>query len=127
VLLPGIYWIHTGPPPREVALDAARLYAGADAVLSHWTAAELWGFRCERTPEVHNRPVDHSGYERARQTRRTSVSQRSTRASHALGQKGVVGRAHVGRRRCGYEVTSRGTCGHSRRRTARPDSAQAHR
>src|SRR5215210_1862002 len=45
VLLPEVYWLRTGPPPRPVQLDAALLYAGSGAALSHWTAAECWGFR----------------------------------------------------------------------------------
>ncbi|MDQ1710419.1 MAG: hypothetical protein QOG49_1804 [Frankiaceae bacterium] len=52
-VLPGIYWTSTGPPPRDVQLDAALLYAGPHALLSHWTAAELWKLRDVARPEVH--------------------------------------------------------------------------
>jgi hypothetical protein len=52
-VLPGIYWARTGPVPRDVLLDAALLHCGVGAVLSHWTAAEIWGFRDMTRPEVH--------------------------------------------------------------------------
>lgn len=52
-VVPGIYWIHTGPPPRDVLLDAALLHAGPDSVLSHWTAAAVWRMRTPSCPEVH--------------------------------------------------------------------------
>lgn len=43
VLYRGIYAAFTGPPSRTAALWAAQLRAGPQAVLSHQTAAELWG------------------------------------------------------------------------------------
>ena len=39
----GVYAVFTGPPPRQTWLWAAVLRAGAGAVLSHLTAAELHG------------------------------------------------------------------------------------
>jgi predicted transcriptional regulator of viral defense system len=39
----GIYAVFTGPPPRETWLWAALLRAGPGAVLSHLSAAELYG------------------------------------------------------------------------------------
>lgn len=53
VVLPRIYWTHTGEPPRKVQIDAARLHAGPESVVSHWTAGETWGFRLDRRAEVH--------------------------------------------------------------------------
>lgn len=52
-VLPGIYWLSTGPPPRAVQLDAALLHAGGLAVLSHWTAAEIWRLRDVSRQEIH--------------------------------------------------------------------------
>jgi hypothetical protein len=53
VVLPRVYWTSTGEPPRGVQIDAARLHAGPDSVLSHWTAGETWRFRLDKRPEVH--------------------------------------------------------------------------
>jgi hypothetical protein len=53
VVLPRVYWIRTGTPPRDVEIDAARLYAGPDSVVSHWTAGETWRFRLDRRRTVH--------------------------------------------------------------------------
>jgi hypothetical protein len=39
----GIYATGSGPPSRKALLWAALLWAGSGAVLSHETAAELWG------------------------------------------------------------------------------------
>lgn len=52
-VLPGIYWTRTGPPPRDVLLDAALLHGGPDAVLSHATAAEVWRLKSTGDPAVH--------------------------------------------------------------------------
>lgn len=42
-LLPRVYTTTTGLPPRPTKLQAALLYAGSWALLSHRTAAEEWG------------------------------------------------------------------------------------
>ncbi|TSD96553.1 hypothetical protein FOS14_15935 [Skermania sp. ID1734] len=44
-VLYGVYAVTTGPLSREMVLQAALLYGGAGAVLSHDTAAELWGMQ----------------------------------------------------------------------------------
>jgi hypothetical protein len=41
-LLPRVYTTTTGPPPRPTRMQAALLYAGPSAILSHRTAAEEW-------------------------------------------------------------------------------------
>jgi very-short-patch-repair endonuclease len=48
----GIYAVFSGPVPRECHRWSAILRAGADAVLSHETAAELIGL-CEPSPSIH--------------------------------------------------------------------------
>lgn len=40
----GVFAVHAGPLPREARIWAAVLAVGPDAVASHDTAAELWGF-----------------------------------------------------------------------------------
>jgi hypothetical protein len=50
---PRVYATFTGPLPIEACRQAALLYAGADAVLSHATAAELWGMCAEQPGPVH--------------------------------------------------------------------------
>lgn len=40
----GVFAVHTGPLPRGAQIWAALLAIGPDAVASHHTAAELWGF-----------------------------------------------------------------------------------
>lgn len=42
-MLPRVYATFTGPPSREARLQAAVLYGGPSAMLSHRTAAEEWG------------------------------------------------------------------------------------
>lgn len=42
-VLRGVYAVTTGPLTREMTLDAALLYGGGAAILSHRTAAEVWG------------------------------------------------------------------------------------
>jgi hypothetical protein len=49
----GVYYTYTGPVPREARLWAAVLRVGHGAVLSHETAAELWGFADRRSPVIH--------------------------------------------------------------------------
>lgn len=49
----GTYATFTGTPPRGALLWAAVLRAGADAVLSHETAAELQGLRDEPGRHIH--------------------------------------------------------------------------
>jgi hypothetical protein len=87
-----IYWTHSGPPPRSALLWAALLRAGRDAVLSHETAAELWGLvdapsdpiqvsvpsdrrvRSVKGIRVHVRRAQPSTHP-AREPRRTTVEQ----------------------------------------------------
>src|ERR1700760_4422127 len=49
----GIYATGSGPPSRKALLWAALLWAGAGAVLSHETAAELWGLIDPPGPVIH--------------------------------------------------------------------------
>jgi hypothetical protein len=49
----GVYATFTGQPPREAILWAALLRSGADAVLSHQTAAELDGLTDRVSRAVH--------------------------------------------------------------------------
>jgi hypothetical protein len=49
----GVYVTFSGPLPREARLWAAVLYAGAGAVLSHETAAELQRLIDKPTPPIH--------------------------------------------------------------------------
>ncbi|MFD2080583.1 DUF559 domain-containing protein [Actinopolymorpha cephalotaxi] len=55
-LYPRVYLTHGGPAQRPTSQWAALLYAGTDALLSHGTAAELWGLRDE--PVGADAPVD---------------------------------------------------------------------
>ena len=50
---PRVYATFTGPLTRESRIAAALLYAGPVAVLSHQTAAEMWGMRPEVSGPVH--------------------------------------------------------------------------
>ena len=52
-LLPRVYAVTTGEPPRATRLHAALLYAGPSAVLSHRTAAEEWGMLRVEDGPVH--------------------------------------------------------------------------
>lgn len=52
-MLRGVYATFTGPLPRDSWIAAALLYAGPAAVLSHRTAAEVWGMRPESPGPVH--------------------------------------------------------------------------
>jgi len=52
-VLPRVYATFTGPLPRESRIAAALLYAGPMSVLSHRTAAELWGMYPESAGPVH--------------------------------------------------------------------------
>lgn len=49
----GVYATFTGKPPRRAELWAALLRAGPGAVLSHQTAAELYGLLDSRSPAIH--------------------------------------------------------------------------
>jgi hypothetical protein len=49
----GVYATFTGAPDRQAQLWAVLLRAGPDAVLSHWTAAELHGLLDEPRSLVH--------------------------------------------------------------------------
>ena len=44
-VLQGVYAVTAGPLTREMILNAAWLYGGPQAILSHDTAAEEWGMR----------------------------------------------------------------------------------
>jgi hypothetical protein len=52
-LLPRVYSTTTGPPSRSTRLNAALLYAGPSAILSHRTAAEEWGMLPVEEGPVH--------------------------------------------------------------------------
>ncbi|KAA0021858.1 hypothetical protein [Antrihabitans cavernicola] len=53
-VLYGVYAVTTGPLNRQMVLDSALLYGGGGAVLSHGTAATLWGIqRIDETDPVH--------------------------------------------------------------------------
>lgn len=52
-LYEGVYATFSGPVPRQARLWAAVLYAGAGAVLSHETAAELQRLRDQPAPLIH--------------------------------------------------------------------------
>ena len=52
-VLPRVYATFTGPLPRDSQVVAALLYAGPAAVLSHRTAAEMWGMRPRLPGPVH--------------------------------------------------------------------------
>lgn len=49
----GVYAAFTGQPDREAALWAALRRAGPDAVLSHWTAAELSALTSQPSALIH--------------------------------------------------------------------------
>ena len=49
----GVYAVFTGPPPREAVLSAAVLCAGRAAILSHQTAAELFGLTDGPSTLIH--------------------------------------------------------------------------
>jgi predicted transcriptional regulator of viral defense system len=49
----GVYAVFTGRPPRAAMLWAAVLRAGPGAVLSHQTAAELYGLTDRPSPRIH--------------------------------------------------------------------------
>jgi hypothetical protein len=53
VIYPGIYAAFSGELGREATLWAAVLHAGRGAVLSHQTAAELWGLAHEPSSLIH--------------------------------------------------------------------------
>jgi len=52
-LFPGAYATFSGQPARRCLLWAAILRAGPSAVLSHGTAAELWGITTETSARIH--------------------------------------------------------------------------
>src|SRR6202035_1085517 len=49
----GVYVTFTGQPDREALLWAALRRAGPDAVLSHWTAAELSKLTSQPSASIH--------------------------------------------------------------------------
>jgi hypothetical protein len=53
VLYRGVYSAYTGPPARMAQLWAVALRAGPEAVLSHRTAADLWGLVNAPGPIIH--------------------------------------------------------------------------
>jgi hypothetical protein len=61
----GVYATFTGSPTRRADLWAALLRAGPDAILSHQSAAELYGLLNERSPAIYvavphgSNPVRH--------------------------------------------------------------------
>lgn len=52
-VVPRVYATFTGPLPRESQIAAALLYAGPAALVSHRTAAEIWGMRPPSSGPVH--------------------------------------------------------------------------
>jgi hypothetical protein len=50
---PRVYATFTGPMPRESRIAAALSYAGPSAIVSHQTAAELWGMRQPAVGPIH--------------------------------------------------------------------------
>jgi hypothetical protein len=52
-LYPGVYAAFSGAPSREARLWAAVLYAGPGAMLSHQTAAEVWGLADKPSSLIH--------------------------------------------------------------------------
>ncbi len=52
-LYPGVYATFSGPVSRSAELWAAVLHAGPGAMLSHQTAAELWGLAAEPSSLIH--------------------------------------------------------------------------
>ena len=51
--LPRVYATFTGPPGRDARVQAALLYGGAAAILSHRTAAEVWNLLRTTDGPVH--------------------------------------------------------------------------
>jgi hypothetical protein len=49
----GVYWMFSGPPTRAALLWAAVLEVGSGAVLSHESAAELWGLLDQAASLIH--------------------------------------------------------------------------
>jgi hypothetical protein len=49
----GVYGVFSGPPPRPTQLWAAVLRVGPESVLSHHSAAELYGLLPTRAPAIH--------------------------------------------------------------------------
>lgn len=49
----GVYYVYTGPVPREAQLWAAVLRTGHEALLSHETAAEIWRLADEPSGLIH--------------------------------------------------------------------------
>jgi hypothetical protein len=49
----GVYGVFSGPPPRPTQLWAAVLRVGPEAVLSHHSAAELYGLLRAPAPAIH--------------------------------------------------------------------------
>jgi hypothetical protein len=66
VLHRGVYTVFTGPATRIAELWAAQLRAGQEAVLSHQTAAELWGLVNAPSPVIHVTVPHGSNPERCR-------------------------------------------------------------
>jgi very-short-patch-repair endonuclease len=79
-LHPGVYAMFSGEPSREARLWAAVLHAGAGAMLSHHTAAELWKLADDVNPLIH---ITVPGERRVSQRPGISVHL-SARASAAL-------------------------------------------
>ena len=52
-MYPGVYATFSGEPGRHALLWAAVLYAGPGAMLSHQTAAELWGLAADPSSLIH--------------------------------------------------------------------------
>lgn len=63
----GVYAAFTGRPSRRAELWAVLLRAGPDAVLSHQTAAELWGLLNAPSPVIHVTVPHDSNPERSGQ------------------------------------------------------------
>ena len=64
VMQRGVYAAFTGKPCRQAELWAAQLRAGPYAVLSHQSAAELWGLVSSPSPIIHVTVPHHSRPER---------------------------------------------------------------
>jgi very-short-patch-repair endonuclease len=80
-VLPRVYATFSGPVPRGVFLEAVALSAGDGAVLSHWTAAELWGILGRRVGPVHvTIPADR----RARASPGVVVHRSATVSAHPI-------------------------------------------
>ncbi|SDE67343.1 hypothetical protein [Pseudonocardia oroxyli] len=52
-VLPRVYAVFTGPLPAAARIVAALLYGGPSAILSHRTAAEIWGMLRPEAGPVH--------------------------------------------------------------------------